>query len=171
MSETGPRAPTCRRDQVSTRGVIARAVGDGWEGRYHHFDSEPSGLGRTGWRLYHGHFAGDVDAMLRTIVDEHPSGWSTIIDADFSQPAGFGLPTGANGKQPPSCYCHGSRSDKPHLFFEHGECQGETCGSDAIEWVYVLSSGGMAILQCQDGRHVPTVFVPWHGPEPRWPRS
>lgn len=30
---------------MSTRSAIARPAGDGWEGRYHHFDGYPSGVG------------------------------------------------------------------------------------------------------------------------------
>jgi hypothetical protein len=41
---------------VSTRGVIARQKGDVFEGRYHHWDSYPSGEGKALWELVHGTF-------------------------------------------------------------------------------------------------------------------
>lgn len=75
---------------MSTRGAIARATGVGqFAGRYHHWDSYPSGLGATLHELYNGFFACDVRAMLRTLIDEHPAGWSTINGADFSLAPGF----------------------------------------------------------------------------------
>jgi len=51
----GAESPPQGGEPMSTQGVIARAVADGWEGCYHQFDSYPEGLGKTLWRLYHGH--------------------------------------------------------------------------------------------------------------------
>ena len=70
--------------RVSTRGVIARQKGDAFEGRYHHWDSYPSGLGKALWELAHNEFKGDIEGMLRILIDEHPAGWSTIVNKDFS---------------------------------------------------------------------------------------
>lgn len=74
---------------MSTRSAIARPAGDGWEGRYHHWDGYPTGLGSELWSLFHGRFEGDVEAMRRVLIDEHPAGWSTIVGADWSQEPGF----------------------------------------------------------------------------------
>jgi hypothetical protein len=74
---------------MSTRGVIARPWGDGFEGRYHHWDSYPTGLGETLWGLFHGRYGGDLDRMQTELIDEHPAGWSTINNADWSQTPGF----------------------------------------------------------------------------------
>jgi len=99
---------------MRTRGVIAGAVTDGWEGRYHHFDSYPRGPREDAVGPLPGHFAGDVDAMLRTLVGDHPSGWANINDADFSLFPGYGLPTGSHGA-PPACFCprRSIRSTRP----------------------------------------------------------
>lgn len=74
---------------MSTRGCIARRDCDGFAGVYHHWDSYPTALGKTLWDLSHGHFAGDLPGMLRTLIDEHPAGWSTINRADWSFAPGF----------------------------------------------------------------------------------
>lgn len=74
---------------MSTRSVIAEPYGDGFRGRYHHFDGYPSGVGHELWDLYHGHFAGDVDEMVCYLVTDEPQGWSNIIGADFSLPKGW----------------------------------------------------------------------------------
>lgn len=74
---------------MATRGLIARKTATGLQGRYHHWDSYPSGLGQTLYTLYHGHFQGDLEKMLAVLIDEHEAGWSNINDADFSLTPGF----------------------------------------------------------------------------------
>ncbi|MBI2851286.1 MAG: hypothetical protein HYX80_09680 [Chloroflexi bacterium] len=69
---------------MSTRGVIARQKGDAFEGRYHHWDSYPTGLGKALWELAHSEFKCDLEGMLHFLIDEHPAGWSTICNKDFS---------------------------------------------------------------------------------------
>ena len=71
---------------MSTRGVIARLNGDGFVGRYHHWDSYPRGLGKTLWD-----WAQQVplDRLLKFLLDEHPAGWSTIVNTDPSFEPGY----------------------------------------------------------------------------------
>jgi hypothetical protein len=77
---------------MSTRGSIGRWVGGNpvrFFSVYHHWDSYPSGLGKTLWDLYHGYFKEDLEAMLKVLIDDHPAGWSSINGADFNLPAGY----------------------------------------------------------------------------------
>jgi len=74
---------------MSTRAVIAEPAGDGFRGRYHHFDGYPSGLGAELWWLQHARYQGDTQAMRAELIGAHPGGWSTIIGADWSQAPGF----------------------------------------------------------------------------------
>lgn len=75
---------------MSTRGAIARVAGPkSFVGVYHHWDAYPSGLGKGLFELYNGHFERDLPAMMKALVDDHPAGWSTILGADWSLPAGF----------------------------------------------------------------------------------
>lgn len=64
--------------------------GSGFAGRYHHWDGYPSGLGATLYELAQGPSPfPTVDDMLRVLIDEHPSGWSTINGADWTLPIGY----------------------------------------------------------------------------------
>src|SRR2546422_9347160 len=111
---------------MSTRSAIARRKGDGFEGRYHHWDGYPTGVGQTLWQLYHGHFEHNLPQMLHFLLDEH-TGWSTINGRDFNQQPGYeedGFRTGG-----PACYCHGGRNEEGWLVN-----QDEDAG---MEWAYV----------------------------------
>jgi len=132
---------------MGTRGAITRLTKDGFEGRYHHWDSNPSGLGEQLFKLYHGHFKENLDAMLEELIDKHPAGWSTICCRDFNLKAGYieasnqkrNEKTGeyVYTKNPkltnrPLCYCHGDRKEKEWLVTEK---DASDCG---VEWVYAF---------------------------------
>lgn len=165
---------------MSTRGVIARPNGDSWTGRYHHWDSYPSGLGKTLFNAYHGHFNRDVEYMQHFLLDEHPAGWSTIVDSDFSIKPGWTSPmkgypgsnvshengdwkraylkyTKSAAQRRPHCFCHGERHQEAFLY------TAETKGSD-LDYVYVLSESGIAILYPADK---PFAFISWNS-DPDW---
>ena len=124
---------------MGTRGCIARVTKEGFEGRYHHWDSYPSGLGKTLWDLYHNHFKHDLKAMLQTLIDEHHAGWSTICGKDFNLKAGFTeLTTKDINKQTkryrkPQCYCHGSRHEKEWVVTE------KNASGSGVEWTYAFN--------------------------------
>jgi len=133
---------------MSTRGAIVRltngALGAAeFKGVYHHWDSYPTGLGRTLWHLFQEHFKFDLDAMLKTLIDDHPAGWSTIVGADFMQVPGCGYPEGSTQEQidkwrekpHPQCYCHGARSE------EAWEVTEKNASASGVEWVYAFSPG------------------------------
>lgn len=129
---------------MSTRGAIARmthVLPLHWAGRYHHWDSYPTGLGKELWRLFHGHFKRDLDTMLRVLIDEHPAGWSTITGADFRLTPGWGEPPNCDAttevENPgcrPSCYCHGERSEEAWLVTD------KNASGSGAEWAYVFTS-------------------------------
>jgi hypothetical protein len=62
-------------------------------GRYHHWDGYPSSLGVTLIDAYNITFAGSrpegFAAMIQTLIFDHPAGWSTINNADWSFEPGF----------------------------------------------------------------------------------
>jgi hypothetical protein len=92
---------------MGTRGGIVRITGDGtFKGRYHHWDSHTYSLGAELWTLYRERHKKNLEAMLVELIDNHPGGWSTIVEKDWSQPPGY------NEKQAPQCYCHGDRSEE-----------------------------------------------------------
>ena len=101
---------------MSTRGVIARVQGDGWKGIYHHSDSYPTWLGRELWRALQNEYEGDVEALLKDAVDEHPGGWSSFSDR---------------------CYCHDpERKDEGDMIMTDRDCD-----PLFIEWVYAFDPG------------------------------
>jgi len=162
---------------MSTRAVIARIKGDGFEGRYHHYDGYPSGLGATLYELAHNRMLGELPAMLKTLLDDHPAGWSTINGADWTEPPGFqenGFTT-----EGPECFCHGGRSE---------EAQTITHEDDAgMEWAYIFDEEARTMAVCEraleNGDHAIGMFgaiaadgyhwairtvVNLDGPEPDW---
>lgn len=71
---------------MSTRSIIARKKGNGFEGVYHHWDGYPEGVGQTLFKVNKKIFAGDTERMLKFLIDEHKGGWSTI-NGDWRLPA------------------------------------------------------------------------------------
>jgi hypothetical protein len=135
---------------MGTRGCIARVVERtagtiGFDGVYHHWDSYPTGLGETLFKLYNGFFAKDIAKFLQVLIDDHPAGWSTINNADFSMAAGF-VEAGneyekkADGTSDynkpithgPRCFCHGTRHEEASAITEKGA---SSCG---CEWTYAF---------------------------------
>lgn len=134
---------------MSTRAAIARPNGDGFLGRYHHWDGYPEGLGQTLYwlaqpnmvREAHGlpltPWDGDVEKMLTVLIDEHPAGWSTINDKDFRLTPGyddtkFTAPSGAESNAP-ECYCHGTRTE------EGWDVDENNASGSGCEYAYVIS--------------------------------
>lgn len=77
---------------MGTRGAIARpdnAHAGAFAGRYHHWDSYPSGLGATLFHIRRDTFGGDTAKMLDLLIDQHPAGWSTINGVDLTRQPGF----------------------------------------------------------------------------------
>jgi len=162
---------------MSTRGVIARANGEGFVGRYHHWDSYPSGLGQT---LYKWAQQMDRQDMLHLLLDKHPAGWSTIVGTDPSLPPGYvnsNFPTDNR----PQCYCHGDRHEDIDQVLTDRNAAGAGC-----EYAYVFDSSlhFMTILSSYhaDGEKMYGLFgmgdpkavwrkiavVDLDGPEPDW---
>jgi hypothetical protein len=116
---------------MSTRGVIAVSHdGETWQGRYHHWDSYPEGLGMA-LQLCYVHFRGDLRKMLDYLIEQHPAGWSTIVRSDFHLEPGFVADFRRwHLESRPQCFCHGDRSE-PELLI--------SCTDDTdTEWAYVF---------------------------------
>jgi hypothetical protein len=135
---------------MSTRSCIARLTGpNAFKGVYHHWDGYPTALGATLWEVYHGHFERDLEKMLSFLIDEHPAGWSTINNADFTLPAGYEEPKyrkKRNGDDDyskpvphgPICYCHGGRHEEASPVTEADDC--------GMEWAYVFDTERRLLL-------------------------
>lgn len=123
---------------MSTRSAIARVNGDGFVGVYHHWDGNPTGLGKTLWDLA---LENDLAVLLETLIDLHPAGWSTINGADWSKEPGFIEAASVQGVKPPQCYCHGDRSDEANPVTQDYDM--------GMEWAYVFDEDAatMAVLE------------------------
>lgn len=73
---------------MGTRSVVAKPVGDGFEGRYVHWDGYPSGVGASLWKARQEHFS-TVEEMVTYLIDEEPVGWSALGGIDWSLPKGW----------------------------------------------------------------------------------
>lgn len=168
---------------MATRGAIVRRAGDGFAGVYHHWDSYPEGLGKTLWHLYRGRFQRDLDAMLRFLIEEHPAGWSSIVDADFSLEPGYTELRNSrtddyyDGKltteewlslpqnRRPHCYCHGDRSEEPWTVTH------KNAAESGVEWVYYFNPPQryMAVLRSLNPDGKPMIGMFGCGnPEATW---
>jgi hypothetical protein len=81
------------------------------------------------------------------LIDDHPAGWSNIIDADWTRAPGWH--THPSRGSAPRCYCHGERSEPDDLRTSDAP--------DYEEFLYVLSpvSRTMAVFQtADDSEHV-----------------
>lgn len=121
------------RERMSTRGVIARAKADGWEGVYQHSDSYPTYLGRHLWAgLHNGRSPADFVAQD---IEAHKGGWSSWPDR---------------------CYCHDMDRDGPTMAITDKDVDWLFS-----EWVYVIdpdSATFSVIRGCvrRDGTHTET---------------
>ncbi len=69
---------------MSTRSVIGKWVDKDQgkiDGRYHHSDGYPEGLGATLWRFLKNNFGDDTERLLNYVLSER-SGWSSMVDSD-----------------------------------------------------------------------------------------
>jgi hypothetical protein len=155
--------------EMATRGMIARKTANGFIGRYHHFDAYPDGLGEALYNLYNGHFGKNAEAMMHTLIDEHPAGWSSIVDANFAFTPGFSerdytLPDDLEINSRPQCYCHGVRHDPAQdiTSFEHAS-------RVWAEYAYIIDTNShtMAVYSHYDGWQEIAV-VNLDEPAPEW---
>ena len=161
---------------MSTRACIAIQTGprNQFSGTYHHYDGYPTSLGRALWTLYHGHFKGDLNKMVATLLAHS---WSTIqpggtLDSvgDFNQEPGFieyDNPLHEDKSNPehyrPRCYCHGDRNEQPWAI---------TNTEDAwdIDWFYVFNTRTkcMRILVGNKDKFKCVKSIKLDGDEPDW---
>jgi hypothetical protein len=163
---------------MSTRSVIAR-VGEHegeFAGVYHHSDGYPTGLGAYLWNFLHGYFHGDLAAMLRVLIDEHPAGWSCIVGKDFSLKPGYtwqraakdGSDFGVYSRRPdyrrPQCFCHGDRHEEPYTF-THEDLKDNNAG---LEWLWIFDEKENR-MYVRDLSHGEELIVYLDKEEPIWP--
>ena len=152
---------------MSTQAMIGRFVDSKIEGRYHHFDGYPTGLGKELFKLAK---EWGKERLMKVLIDDHPAGWSSILEADWNLPprhqkdlkcANCGRPRYAHmgalrseGSFPPECYCHGDSQEDPSLLTDPSQ----------MEWAYIFMGHMMYVRR--HGNLVEAVDL--EGPEPNW---
>lgn len=125
---------------MGTRSVIATAQGDGWKGRYCHWDGYPSGVGSQLLTMHRQTFDGDVEKMLKVLTEDHFY-WS-ILDVE-------------NGPDLTEIYVGDPRwiavegvgiagNEQQASAEEWIEHDGDSWGT---EWAYVLTTAGLTVLE------------------------
>lgn len=139
---------------MATRSMIARPEGDGWRGRYVHFDGYPEGVGRELWAIAHGQFKGREAELVTLLLDAHPAGWSSISsDYDWSLAPGFRIGGDSTGGAP-VCYCHGERAEGALEvgFGLFADRFGERAG---CQWAYIVADDfTVTVMRWAHGRGV-----------------
>lgn len=154
---------------MSTRAVIARQTDPDnpgrWEGRYHHWDGYPSGLGRALWHAYHFHFHQNLSGMLTYLLDQTDArcGWSTIVDRNLAlEPVSPEEDMAGNLDElygfPPVSYAR--RGTEPAWLIDQ---DAETW----CEFAYVFNADDRT-MTIYHLRSTARVCVPLDGPEPAW---
>lgn len=76
---------------MSTRWAIMRLTNSSpldAVGVYGHWDGYPSGVGCALWHALRDRFNGNAAEAMRFFIDQHPAGWSSICNVDWSLPVG-----------------------------------------------------------------------------------
>jgi hypothetical protein len=161
---------------VSTRGVIARATGEGkFVGRYHHSDSNPTDLGVTLWNLYHGFFRRDLPKMLAYLVDAPHAvcGWSTIVDKDFRLKPGYTLQKAIADGAKYEVYSKRPDYMRPQCFAGRpGETEDTRTEKDLqdtdCEWLYAFDVERQRVFVRDLNHKEDVAVIDLDGPEPDW---
>lgn len=142
---------------MGTRSVIGKPEGDGFIGRYCHWDGYPEGQGPVLFKLYEDN-GRDHEALLKVLTEEHSS-WSSLGE---------------------KCHYHDSAEGYSDEWIH-------STGDDwGTEWAYVLNATGVFVFQRQhgdgsravgafglpaaeSGRWVQVWFARW-GDDIDWPR-
>ncbi len=142
---------------MSTRSVIGWPEGDGFAGRYHHNDGDPSGVGRVLLRMVDQYSVDEVVTMLRT----EKVGFSAIYTDDGSPcdptaPAewpeyGFDCvgPKTYSAREDDARYAEQENDDpdfggQVHRFTDDD--------SFDTEWAYAVSPGGIGVWKAHWGK-------------------
>jgi len=137
---------------MGTRSIVAIPEGDGWKGRYVHWDGYPMGVGKNIWNIVQ---RDGLDKAVQTLVYDN-NAWSSIGYLADDNPEwvtsaelvpGYGI---ANPEDT-DWWIHATDDDKSWC-----------------EWFYVASPGGLLIGYLQGDKYVPCnlAFIPWNADTP-----
>jgi len=142
---------------MSTRSIIAIPEGDGWKGRYVHYDGYPTGVGQTVWHIVK--TAGLAEAAR--ILTSKPIGWSGISDnPDGTPPINPGY-----DHEPGYGYAYIPEDDTEDWWIHSTDTDKSWC-----EWYYILADNGLWVGTLDGADYTPhhIAIIPWGGDEPDW---
>lgn len=118
---------------MGTRSIVAKPVGDGWFGRYCHWDGYPEGVGLA---LLDGYEWLGYDALVKKLIDDEQVGWSSLAGTDLTlEPTWYEM--GKSGPNPTSYTARGE-TDELH-FTESSE------DYSGAEWLYIMAPAGIFV--------------------------
>lgn len=146
---------------MGTRSILAVPYGDGWRGRYCHWDGYPTHNGARIWALVQEHGLDEVARML--VIDHY--GWSSLSERSSRTPLGDGYDDGrfalVDGYG--VAYTTEEGQSDPDEWITH---DGDKWGT---EWLYVLAKGGLMVAKVSFSDEVEFLGTfRWDGPEPDW---
>jgi hypothetical protein len=161
---------------VSTRGIIARATGEGkFIGRYHHSDSNPTDLGAYLWNLYHDYFRRDLSKMLAYLIDSPHAvcGWSSIVEKDFTLTPGYTWQKVIGGSGEYAVYSKLPDYRRPQCFAGRpGETEDTRTENDLqdtdCEWLYAFDEEQHKMFVRDLNHKEDVAVVDLNGDEPDW---
>lgn len=130
---------------MSTRSVVARVKGDGFAGRYCHWDGYPTHRGAQLFQSYRE--LGSADALIKYAIREGESGyWSSFcvpsenrIEADRTTPEGEKA-----FQENPAKIGWAYEASQSELITSSGD----DCGT---EWAYVIADNGLTVFENRRG--------------------
>jgi len=123
---------------MGTRSIIAKQMGDTWQGRYAHWDGYPAHMAGS---IFHIVERDGLQKAIKNLIEEN-SYWSSVNEF---MPEDAPLDIGYNDgrfRNVPGYGCAGTESQSP---LDEWWGPNEVTGS-WIEWVYILSDRGLTIL-------------------------
>lgn len=129
---------------MSTRSVVARVEGDGFVGRYCHWDGYPTNRAKQLFQAYRE--LGSADALIKYAIREGDSGyWSSFcppsegpVEADRTTPEGEAAFQNEYKTGTHSNWC----------FEKDNEKLVESSGDDwGTEWAYVIDDKGLSVFE------------------------
>lgn len=151
---------------MSTRSVVATAVGEGWHGRYCHDDGYPTHMGQVLWQAIATHPDGPAAAIAKLDAFLMTGAGSQSISS-IHDPSFLVEPVldewGVRGQ-------HGARGNV-RVYLNRPDDDGMDDVYDNTkdwrnEWLYIATLGGLMVLRGDDDELVGTFR--YDEPEPDW---
>lgn len=138
---------------MGTRSIIAKQMGDTWQGRYAHWDGYPAHMAGS---LFHIVNRDGVQVAINNLIEENFY-WSSINEFMTTEDElGVGY-TDGRFKNVPGYGCAGTNEQSSSDEWWGPE---EVAGS-WIEWVYIISDKGLMVIDVI--RDKPFGFFRWGG--------